>query len=97
VKGDRVEVVVDIGAGGAQTYELVASRAGRRLETSTARGIVEVMEVTRTGQVVRTARFMQSRVVAIVEYPALDGEGDDRERRPRRRGRDETALALELD
>jgi hypothetical protein len=35
-----------------------------------ARGTVEVAEVTRGGQVVRSARFMSSRVVAVVEHPA---------------------------
>jgi hypothetical protein len=30
VKGDRVEVVVDTG-GAVQTFEIVASRAGRRI------------------------------------------------------------------
>jgi len=30
----------------------------------------EVTEVTRSGVVVRTARFMASRVLALVEYPA---------------------------
>ncbi len=53
-------------------YELVAGKAGRRLETRTGRGLVEVSEVTRTGQTVRTARFMASRVVAVVEHPRED-------------------------
>jgi hypothetical protein len=35
--------------------------------------VVEVAEVTRTGEVVRTARFMQSRVIAVVEHPSDDG------------------------
>ena len=34
------------------------------------RGVVEVTEVTRTGTAVRTARFMASRVIALVEHPA---------------------------
>ncbi|HEX8007607.1 MAG TPA: hypothetical protein VF482_14405 [Trebonia sp.] len=54
---------------GTQTYEVTATRAGRRVEISTGRGIVEVSEVTRSGTAVRTARFMASRVVAMVEYP----------------------------
>jgi hypothetical protein len=69
VKGDRVEIVVDTGDG-TRAYEVVATRAGRRVEVSTGRGIVEVSEVTRTGTAVRTARFMASRVVALVEHPA---------------------------
>jgi hypothetical protein len=69
VKGDRVEIVVDTGDG-AKTYEVSATKAGRRVEVSTIRGVVEVNEITRTGTVVRTARFMASRVIALVEHPA---------------------------
>jgi hypothetical protein len=69
VKGDRVEIVIDTGEG-TRTYEVAATRAGRRVEVSTGRGIVEVSEVTRSGTVVRTTRFMASRVVALVEHPA---------------------------
>lgn len=69
MKGDRVEIVVDTGDG-AKTYEVSATKAGRRVEMSTVRGVVEVNEVTRTGTVVRTARFMASRVIALVEHPA---------------------------
>lgn len=69
MKGDRIEVVIDAG-GTTRTYEIVATRAGRRLEISTGRGVVEVTEVTRNGTPVRTARFMASRVLALVEYPA---------------------------
>ncbi|GAB3210358.1 hypothetical protein GCM10027262_35350 [Nocardia tengchongensis] len=71
MKGDRVEIVVDTGDG-SRNYEIVATRAGRRIETRIARGIVEVSEVTRTGGPVRTARFMAGRVLALVEYPAED-------------------------
>jgi hypothetical protein len=75
VKGDRVEIVVDAGDG-VRTYEIGATRAGRRVEVSTSRGVVEVSEVTRTGQTVRTGRFMAARVVALVEHPAeADAEG----------------------
>src|SRR5215212_9043515 len=72
MKGDRVEAVVDTGQG-VQTFEIVASRNGRRIEVTTARGIVEVTEVTRGGTPVRTGRFMASRLVALVEHPALEG------------------------
>jgi hypothetical protein len=69
MKGDRVEVLVDSGEG-VRTYEVEATRAGRRVEIANRRGIIEVSEVTRTGTPVRTARFMASRVVALVEHPA---------------------------
>ena len=70
VKGDRVEIVVELGGGETRTYEILATRAGRRVEVTTGRGVVEVTEVTRTGEVVRTARFMQARVIAVVEHPS---------------------------
>jgi hypothetical protein len=77
VKGDRVEIVVDAG-GDARTYEIVATRAGRRVEVSVVRSIVTVSEVTRGGSVVRSARFMANRVLALVEHPApRPAEPDD--------------------
>lgn len=71
MRGDRVEVVVDVGDG-TKTYDIVATKAGRRVEISNVRGTVEVSEVTRTGVVVRSGRFMSARVVAVIEYPAED-------------------------
>ena len=71
MKGDRVEVVVDAG-GSSRTYEIEATRAGRRVEVSHGRGVVEVTEVTRGGTPVRTARFMANRILALVEHPATD-------------------------
>jgi hypothetical protein len=81
MRGDRVEVVVDVGGGGTRTYEIDATRAGRRVEVSNVRSTVEVAEVTRSGQVVRTARFMASRVVAVVEHPALEPESASSKKR----------------
>lgn len=69
VRGDRVEVTVDVGSG-VQTFDVTATRAGRRVEVTTGRTIIEVAEVTRGGTPVRTARFMASRIVALVEHPA---------------------------
>jgi len=68
-EGDRVEIVIDAG-GTTKSYEIVATRAGRRVEVSIARGVAEVAEVTRSGTAVRTARFMASKVIALVEHPA---------------------------
>jgi hypothetical protein len=69
VKGDRVEIVVDSGSG-VLTYEIEATKAGRRVEVATSRGVIEVSEVTRNGEPVRSGRFMADRVVALVEHPA---------------------------
>ena len=68
MKGDRIEVVVDTGQGDADVRDRGVPN-GRRLEVTTARGVVEVTEVTRGGTPVRTGRFMSSRVVALVEHP----------------------------
>lgn len=75
--------MVDAGGmyGTARTYEIAATRAGRRVDVRTGRGLVEVTEVTRGGTPVRTARFMASRVLALVEHPAnekLALEDDER-------------------
>lgn len=71
MRGDRIEIVVDTGDG-VQTFDVVATRAGRRVEASTSRSVVEVVELTRGGTIVRTARFMASRVIALVEHPASE-------------------------
>lgn len=88
MRGDRVEVVVDVGDG-TKTYDIVATKAGRRVEIATARGTVEVSEVTRSGNVVRSGRFMQSRVVAVIEHPAADEEPG-----PGRRKRNQNQASL---
>ncbi|GII63117.1 hypothetical protein Skr01_32020 [Sphaerisporangium krabiense] len=76
MKGDRVEIVIDAGGTlGPRTYEVVATKAGRRVDVATRRGLVEVSEVTRSGTPVRTARFMASRILALVEHPAADRDG----------------------
>lgn len=95
MKGDRVEVVVDTGTGTAQTFEIEATKAGRRVDVTSGRGVVEVAEVTRTGQPVRVGRFMQSRVIAVVEHPAaepVEMTGSGGRRRNPRVNQEETLL-----
>jgi hypothetical protein len=84
MKGDRVEAVVDTGQG-TQTFEIVARRAGRRIEITNIRGVVEVTEVTRAGTPIRTGRFMANRLIALVEHPAVEGSGGGAQVEPRRR------------
>jgi hypothetical protein len=76
MKGDRVEIVIDAG-GSTRTYDIEATRAGRRVEVSHGRGVVEVTETTRGGTTVRTARFMAGRVLALVEHPAPRPPSED--------------------
>jgi hypothetical protein len=82
MRGDRVEILVDVG-NATRGFDIVATKAGRRVEVTIARGTVEVTEVTRSGQPVRSARFMATRVVAVVEHPSDSGE-DPEPRAPRR-------------
>jgi hypothetical protein len=80
MKGDRVEIVIDAGSGTTKTYDVSATRAGRRVDVTHGRGLIEVAEVTRGGTAVRTARFMASRVLALVEHPAENRVRADDER-----------------
>ena len=72
MRGDRVEIVIDAGSGTTRTYDVIATRAGRKVTITHGRGVVEVAEVTRGGSAVRTARFLANRVLALVEHPAAD-------------------------
>jgi hypothetical protein len=74
-KGDFVEILVDAGSGAAREYRIGATRAGRRVEVKTSRSTVEVNELTRNGRIVRAARFMAPRVLAVVEHPAGEADG----------------------
>lgn len=84
MKGDWVEIVVDIG-NGTKTYEIAATKAGRRVEVTTARQTIEVTELTRTGVPVRTGRFLAARVVAVIEHPN-EAEETVARKRPRNQG-----------
>ena len=85
MKGDWVEIVVDTGTE-PRTYEVTATRAGRRVEVAINRGVVTVSEVTRGGSVARTARFMANRVLALVEHPAATPALPDDQPPPERPG-----------
>lgn len=87
-----VEVIVDAGTGSAKTFEISATRAGRHVEVSNARGVVEVAELTRSGQAVRVGRFMATRVIAIVEHPSSEGKAVSERRRSKRVEQEETLL-----
>lgn len=92
MRGDRVEVLVDVGDG-VRSFEIVATKDGRRVEVATVRGNVHVTEVTRSGQEVRTAQFMAARVVAIVEHPAAESK-EPATRKRRAPPKDQQALGI---
>lgn len=41
MQGDRVEIVTDAGSGTTRTYDVVATRAGRRVGDTHSRGIAD--------------------------------------------------------
>ena len=93
MRGDRVEVLVDVGGDGVRTFEIVATKDGRRVEVATARGHVRVTEVTRSGQEVRAAEFIAARVIAIVEHPASE-EAERPVRKRKAPPKDQAALGI---
>ncbi|HKC29562.1 MAG TPA: hypothetical protein VKB75_16220 [Jatrophihabitans sp.] len=80
MRGDSVEIVVDVGSGATRTYHLAATRAGRRVDVSQSRGSIEITELTRGGTPVRTARFLAARVIAVIEHPAGERQAAAAER-----------------
>ncbi|MGP3635077.1 hypothetical protein ACTU45_17200 [Streptomyces sp. 24-1644] len=88
MKGDRVGMVTDAGDT-IRTYEVVASTAGRRVETAVRRGVVEVSEVTlpHSPEVTGGAPLDQpsvppaswrTRVLALVERPVPREDASER-------------------
>jgi predicted phosphodiesterase len=93
VRGDKVEVLVDVGDA-VRSFEIEATKDGRRVEVATVRGNVHVSEVTRYGKEVRTAQFIASRVVAIVEHPAAEEGAEARPRKARAKPKQQDALDI---
>ena len=77
MKGDRVRVIIDIGTGSTE-FVVEADKAGRKVEVVETRGgrMIEVRLLTRTDVVVKTDRYMASRVIAMVEERRGDDEDE---------------------
>lgn len=73
MKGDRIIVLVDVGDGKTAEYITAATKAGRSVSIEARGKFIEVSELTRFGEAVRTNRFMPSRVVALIEEPRNSG------------------------
>ena len=69
MRGDMVEVLVDTGDGSVRGFEIVATRAGGRVGCPPPGTWVGGAGFPPPGPRGRTARFLSSRVVAIVEHP----------------------------
>jgi hypothetical protein len=85
-KGDRVEVIVDVG-GAARSFFVEAEANGRRVEVHEGqrgeRGMVLVELQARTGKVIKTDRFMGSRVIAMIETKVEEPEEEAQTARAR--------------
>jgi hypothetical protein len=73
LKGDKVEVVVDVGDG-TRSFFVEAQAAGRSVQVrqgaGNERSLLLVELVGKTGKVVKTDRFALGRVVALIEERA---------------------------
>jgi hypothetical protein len=74
MKDDGVEILLEVGDG-TRSFEIVATNERPSAGVTIARGTVDVAELTRDGHGVRSARFMGSRVVAVVEHLADEAAG----------------------
>ena len=68
-KGDKVNVVVDVGSGQTLERSFVADAAGREVAFTRGRDTVTVEVRGRAGTAVRTAEFRADRVILIEEVP----------------------------
>ena len=86
MKGDRVEIVVDTGTE-PRTYEVSATRAGRRVDVSIVRNVVTVAEVTRGQRRAYRSLHGQPRVGAGGSTPLRARPGPTTYRRTAHAGR----------
>ena len=81
-RGDRVEVIVDVG-GASRSFFVEANAGGRKVEIHEGRagerGMVLVELQARTGKVIKTDRYMATRVIAMIETKVGEPEEDELE------------------
>jgi hypothetical protein len=66
-RGDVVTVLVDSGAGTTQQFEVEATKKGRKVEVREQGRTTSVVEIDQGGNTVRTCRFRNDRIIALVE------------------------------
>jgi hypothetical protein len=71
-RGDFVSVIVDAGAGTVKEFDVEATKKGRRVEVTEKRLTTEVAEIDQGGNTVRTCRFRNDRIVALIEHKVED-------------------------
>ena len=67
-RGDVVTVLVDSGAGTTQQFEVEATKKGRKVEVREQGRTTSVVEIDQGGNTVRTCRFRNDRIIALVEH-----------------------------
>ncbi|WP_019630300.1 hypothetical protein [Actinomadura atramentaria] len=70
MRGDRVVVTIQPPGRRAEVHEIIATKAGRRVERVVEGGVLKVSEVRRTGSVVYAMRFPMAEVLCVEEYHA---------------------------
>ena len=69
MKGDRVTIIVETGAGTTREFVVEATKNGRKVEIVAGSKFVDVSELTHTDRTIRTSKFALSKVVALVDEP----------------------------
>ena len=66
-RGDKVTIVVDAGAATTE-YVVEATKKGRKVEVREQGRTTSVVEIDQGGNDVRTCRFRNDRIIALVEH-----------------------------
>ncbi len=74
-RGDVVTVLVDSGAGTTQQFEVEATKKGRKVEVREQGRTTSVVEIDHGGNTVRTSRFRNDRIIALVEHKVDEEPG----------------------
>jgi uncharacterized protein (DUF1786 family) len=80
MRGDKVTVVVDAGTA-TREFEIEATKKGRKVEVREQGRTTSVVEVDQGGNDVRTCRFRNDRIIALVEHKVEEASAAEYQRR----------------
>ncbi len=66
-RGDRIQILVDAGPA-TREFEIEATKKGRKVDVRTQTRTTDVVEVDQGGNDVRTCRFRNDRIIALLEH-----------------------------
>jgi uncharacterized protein (DUF1786 family) len=80
MRGDKVTVVVDAGTV-TREFEIEATKKGRKVEVRIQARTTDVVEVDQGGNDIRTCRFRNDRIIALVEHKVEEASAAEYQRR----------------